>query len=92
LRWWLLPAAPQVVAGTYLGVRAHDIVLGGFFALAGCLLAAILVANIHSGVSSSNGGIYRRERQPVRFWCDTAVLVIFYVGMIAAAVFSTVAR
>jgi hypothetical protein len=49
--------------------------LAGF--LIGAGVAVFAYTNVCEGVSSSNWGTFRRDQEPLRFWCDILVLALF---------------
>lgn len=92
LRWYVLLFIPHAAADVHLGMRAHSALTTVFMIIVGALLAAVIVTDLCTGVTSSNWGTYLRARQPARYWCSLLVSTLFYLGMIAAALFAPIAR
>lgn len=86
-RWFLALLVPVALSAAAAVVRGRPWWEAGILAVLGLAVASVLFVTALSGMSSSNTGTYFRDREPVRFWGDVAVVGTAYLGIAVAGYF-----
>lgn len=81
LRWILLLALPSAASGIAMAARMPYIGGALFIWLSGAMMDVMLIAAVCSGMTSSNWGMYFRDREPARYWLGVTIIAVVYAAV-----------